>query len=155
MHLVFFDHTGVIYDHWVPQGQTVELDILFVSFESPVPSEVAKKRPDLATGGWILHHDNAPAHRSRVCQDVLEEIGVELMVHPAYSPDLAPCDFFLFPELKNHLRGNRYQSDSEVNAAVSGVLKVLSKDGLWSVMEAWQNRWTKCIESEGHYFEGA
>jgi [histone H3]-lysine36 N-dimethyltransferase SETMAR len=154
MHLVFFDYQGIIYDHCIPRGQTVTGNYYSTVLKDKLMPKMKKKRPDLVDNGWLLHHDNAPAHRSRVCQEILDEIGVELLVHPPYSPDLAPCDFFLFPELKKYLRGNRYQSDGEVNNAVSGALKVISKDGLWKVFEAWQDRWIRCIEAEGNYFEG-
>ena len=29
--------------------------------------------------------------------------SIEVLGHPPYSPDLAPCDFFLFPTLKKIL----------------------------------------------------
>jgi hypothetical protein len=35
-------------------------------------------------------------------QSVIEKIGAEVLPHPPYSPDLAPCDFFLFPRLKTN-----------------------------------------------------
>lgn len=154
MHLVFFDYQGIIYDHCVQSGQTVTGNYYSSVLKHQLMRKLREKRPDLVTNGWLLHHDNAPAHTSRVCRDILDEIGVELLAHPPYSPDLAPCDFFLFPELKKHLRGVRYQSDEEVNSAVSGALKVISKDGLWKVFESWQSRWIQCIQAQGNYFEG-
>ena len=39
----------------------------------------------------------------------IEECGLQLMDHPPYSPDLAPSDFFLFPEMKRQLKGRRFQ----------------------------------------------
>jgi [histone H3]-lysine36 N-dimethyltransferase SETMAR len=155
MHLIFFDHQGIIYDHCLPHGQTITGNYYSSVLKNQLMKKLRNKRPHLVANGWMLHHDNAPAHTSRVCQDTLDEIGVELLSHPPYSPDLAPCDFFLFPELKKHLRGVRFQSDNEVNNAVSGALKVISKDGFWNVFEAWQKRWTRCIEAEGNYFESS
>ena len=38
--------------------------------------------------------------------------------HPAYSPDLAPSDFFLFPNLKKDISGCNFRSDEEVVTAV-------------------------------------
>ena len=45
---------------------------------------------------WFLYHDIAPAHRTSVTSEFLEGMEVQLLKHPAYSPDLAPCDFGLF-----------------------------------------------------------
>ena len=46
--------------------------------------------------------------------DAVERNGYELILHPAYSPDLAPSDFFLFPNLKKDIRGLHFRSDGEV-----------------------------------------
>jgi len=47
------------------------------------------------------------------------ELGYELIPHPLYSPDLAPCDFFLFPNLKTWLGGKKFLSNEEVIVAVN------------------------------------
>ena len=41
----------------------------------------------------------------------------EQLNHPPYSPDLAPSDYYLFRNLKSHLRGTRFQDDDELKAA--------------------------------------
>ena len=50
-----------------------------------------------------LLHDNAPAHTSAIVTAFLKKEKVTVLPHPQYSPDLAPCDFFLFPKLKAFL----------------------------------------------------
>ena len=50
--------------------------------------------------------------------DAVERNGYELIPHPAYSPDLAPSDFFLFPNLKTDIRGLHFRSDEKVVTAV-------------------------------------
>ena len=47
-----------------------------------------------------LHHDNAPAHSAHVVQAFLAKNSMPLIRQAPYSPDLAPCDFWLFPKLK-------------------------------------------------------
>ena len=49
--------------------------------------------------------------------DAVERNGYELIPHPAYSPDLAPSDFFLFPNLKKDIRGLHFRSDEEAIAS--------------------------------------
>jgi len=71
----------------------------------------------------LLLHDNAPAHRSDVGQAVILECGFEEMRHPPYSPDLAPSDYHLFPNLKEHLRGQRFSTDDELKYATEEWLK--------------------------------
>ncbi|GFV70844.1 hypothetical protein TNCV_3006731 [Trichonephila clavipes] len=45
-----------------------------------------------------------------------------MVSHPPYSPDLAPSDFHLFPELKKNLGGTQFQTDEEVQNAVVNFL---------------------------------
>lgn len=65
----------------------------------------------------LFHHDNAPAHTSAVARAKIVELGYELLPHQPYSPDLAPCDYFLFPQLKYSLRGRKFGSNEEFIAA--------------------------------------
>ena len=50
--------------------------------------------------GILLQQDNARVHTCKIAMDAVERNGYELIPHPAYSPDLAPSDYFLFPNLK-------------------------------------------------------
>lgn len=72
-----------------------------------------------------------------------------------YSPDLAPCDFALFPKLKQDLHGRRFGNLEQ--------LKVEAKRLLWSYPEEFYTqcfsdlvtRWNKCVAVNGDYFEGS
>ena len=64
-------------------------------------AKVRRKRPELsANSSWILHHDNAPAHTALSVREFLATKQITVLKHPAFSPDLAPNDFFLFPKIK-------------------------------------------------------
>jgi len=83
----------------------------------------SKRRGKLRRGVFVLH-DNAPAHTAGVVTSVAAEYGYELLPHPPYSPDLAPSDFYLFPLLKEHLRGRQYASDNDITQSVEDFLEV-------------------------------
>ena len=68
--------------------------------------------------GVLLQQDNARVHTCKVAMDVVERNKYKLIPHPAYSPDLAPSDFFLFPNLKKDIHGLHFWSDKEVVTAV-------------------------------------
>ena len=60
-----------------------------------------RKRPALfKSGQWHFQRDNAPVHNSILVTDYLTKMGIKTVPQPPYSPDLAPCDFWLFPKLK-------------------------------------------------------
>jgi len=62
-------------------------------------NRVVRVRREIANT-WFLQHDNAPSHTSFAVREFLAQHNITMLPHPPYSPDLAPCDFFLFPKLK-------------------------------------------------------
>ncbi|GFO14483.1 mariner mos1 transposase [Plakobranchus ocellatus] len=65
--------------------------------------------------GVIFHHDNAPVQTARMVTKLLDEYE-----HPRYYPDLDSCEFWLYPKMKDHLRGHRgrhYFRDKESHEA--------------------------------------
>jgi len=60
-------------------------------------------RPNIATN-WTLHHDNAAAHAAFSVAKFLTSKGITVMPQSPYSPDLAPCDFFLFEKAKSAMK---------------------------------------------------
>jgi len=73
---------------------------------------------------------------------------------PPYSPDLAPCDFFLFPRMKRDLKGKHFQNVEEVKEKTTEALKAITLPEFQNCFEQWKKRWDKCIDSQGEYFEG-
>ena len=80
--------------------------------------------------------------------------GMKVVQHPPYSPDLAPCDFFLFPRMKNSLKGKRFQSTQELKKASAKYFRGLLKKDFEEVIQEWERRMLKCVDAEGHYFYG-
>jgi hypothetical protein len=101
----------------------------------------------------LLHYDNAPAHTSRIVTAKLEELRFEVVPHALYSPDLAPSDFFLFPNLKKWLGGRRFTSNEEVIAETNGYFAELEESYYYEGIKKLEHRWTKCTDLEGDYVE--
>ena len=68
---------------------------------------VHRVRRDIAND-WVLQHDNAPAHSALSIREFLSKKHIPVLPHPPYSPDLAPCDFYLFPKLKSKVKGHHF-----------------------------------------------
>ena len=78
--------------------------------------------------GIKLLHDNATAHKSATVQEYLKESGLDVLDHPPYSPDLSPCDFWLFPRLKEMPAGHHFESRFGIGSAVYQCLQHIPKD---------------------------
>jgi hypothetical protein len=74
--------------------------------------------------------------------------------HPPYSPDLAPCDFRLIPKLKNSLKGQSFADIPDIQRNVTRLLRGIPENDFQDCFRQWHHRLTKCIASQGEYFEG-
>ncbi|UYV71503.1 hypothetical protein LAZ67_8003522 [Cordylochernes scorpioides] len=148
---VFFDFRGVVHHEFLPQGRTVNEEY-YLQVMRNLREAIRQKRPDLwKNKNWLLHHDNAPAHTSLLVRDFLAKTNTLMMPQLPFTPDLAPCDFFLFPKLKRPMKGRRYATLDEIKKASKEELK---KNDFLKSYEDWKNRCHKCIISHGDYFEG-
>lgn len=154
MLIVFFDIKGVIHREFLPKGQTVNAEF-YCSVLRRLREDIRRKRPALwRNGNWILHHDNAPAHNALRTREFLAQTETTIAPHPPYSPDLAPCDFFLFPKLKMSLKGRRFHTVEEIEVESQTVLNTVQERDFRTAFQALQNRWARCIDAQGDYFEG-
>ncbi|CAK9816200.1 Mariner Mos1 transposase [Anthophora plagiata] len=151
---VFFDYRGVVHYEFLPPGQTVNKEY-YLSVMRCLREAIRKKRPELwRNNSWFLHHDNAPSHTALVIRDHLSKNSTHIVPQPAYSPDLAPCDFWLFSKLKRPLRGHRFETVEEIQRESLRALKAIPEKDFFGCFEEWKKRWHKCILSNGDYFEG-
>jgi hypothetical protein len=75
-------------------------------------------------------------------------------VHSPHSPDLAPCDFYLFPKLKSALKGTHFQSVNEVKSKMADLLNRVSADDLQHCLEQRKIRMQRWMGGGGEYGEG-
>ncbi|KAG5334155.1 SETMR methyltransferase, partial [Acromyrmex heyeri] len=112
-----------------------------------------KKYPHLAKKKVLFHQNNARFHTCPARMTKFNEFRYELLLHPAYSPDLTPCDYFLLPNLKKWFGGKRFfireQLITKTEAYFEGLNKSYYSDGLKKL----ENHWIKCIELKGDYVE--
>ncbi|GFV34678.1 histone-lysine N-methyltransferase SETMAR [Trichonephila clavipes] len=116
--ITFFDYEGIVYQHAVEPGTIVNGSYYANVLRTMV--QHVKKKLQL----FLLHHENARPHVARYILDVLQQKNVEIF---PYSPDLTPCDFWLFPQLKKSLRSKRFASNKVCVKCVEAVLKRLTK----------------------------
>ena len=128
-------------------GQTVRVKVTILRFLREFRKRFLRKRPALLKSGqWHFHQDNAPVHNSILVTDYLTKMGIRTVSQPPFSPDLAPCDFWLFPKI----RGCRYERIEEMKEAVTKVIDTLTHGAFQKLLEPYN----KCIAAGGDYIEG-
>lgn len=152
MATVFWDSHGIILIDYLQKGKTITGEY-YASLLDKLKAEIARKRPHLKKKKVLFHQDNAPAHTSVIAMAKIYELHFELLDHPPYSPDLAPSDFFLFPNLKVSLAGQRFSSDEEAIAYVNDYFEEKNVNYYLEGLKKLEHRWNKCIDLKGDYVE--
>jgi hypothetical protein len=106
-----------------------------------------EKRVDFTPG-------NTPAHNALSVKQFLANKNITVLQHPPYSPDVAPCDFYIFIKIKSVLKGTHFVLVENVKAKTMEILNSLTEYDLQNCLQHWQHCMQLCVNSEGNYFEG-
>ena len=144
----FFDSIGMIYMHCVPTGQTV-IKEYYVEVLREFRKRFSRKRPALLKSSqWHFLQDNVPVHNSMLVTDYSTKMGIKTVAHPPYSPDPAPCYFWLFPKFKENIRGCRYETIEEIKDAVTKVIGTLTQEDFHRAFQKFWNGTTSALQPE-------
>ncbi|GFR70337.1 liprin-beta-1 [Elysia marginata] len=116
---------------------------------SQVKSAINEKRPKVSTSRILLLHDNAGPHKARATTQSLRELGIRILSHPAYSPDLALYDFWLLTILKNRLAGKKFDRIQDLKKAVNSELRTLPEEDYQVVFRKRQIRPKRWLDDIG------
>lgn len=153
LHVVFMDSQGILLDYPVAQGRTLTGELYAEIVRDKLRPAIRRKRAELLDSGVILLHDNARPHLTHHVTDLLDSWQWEVLQHPPYSPDLSPCDYFLFSRMKKPLRGVKYQDVDAINVAVRNSLRSLTEEDFSLGIPQLVHRWQKCWDADGLYFD--
>ena len=153
MYAIFFDSSGPVVQVPCPSGHTVTGRFYKNYVLKKVKEFYNKKRPSNGWSGVHLLHENASSPNCEVVKFFLASEKVKILNHPPYSPDLSPCDFFLFPRLKKMLSGNKYTSRSSLRSAIYQCFQQIPKEDYLSAFRDWVKGY-KNVSVKGEYFEG-
>jgi len=152
MIIVFFDRSGIVHKEFVPPGQTVN-HAFYKDVLERLRKRAQRVRRDIADD-WVLQRDNARAHTALSIREFLAKKNIPILPHPPYSPDLAPCGFYLFPKLKSKLKGHHLGTMENIQKIVTDGLNTLTENEFQYGYDQWKKRWNHCVTSQGAYFEG-
>jgi len=135
----------------VPEGQNIN-QVYHKEVLTNLHERVRRRRPEMwKNGSWVLHQDNAPARNALSVKTFLTKHKITMLEHP---PDLAPCDFLLFPKIKSVLKGTRFKSVDAVMAKATEFTNKLSDDDLQHCFQQWKIHMERCRDRGGEYIEG-
>ncbi|GFR95705.1 transposase [Elysia marginata] len=154
MFTVFFNYRGSLAVDILPQDNTMTATYYVQDVLSQVKSAINEQRSKVSTSKTLFLHDNAGPHKARATNQSLRELGIQVLPHTAYSPDLAPYDFWLLRILKDKLAGRKFHRIQDLAKAVNSELLTIPEEDYQGMFQKRQIRVKRCIESHGEYFEG-
>ena len=140
LYAIFFDLKGPVLHIPVTKGSSVTGKFYRESLLTQLVDFYQKRRPCTSVRSIKLLHDNTPAHKSATVQKYLKESGLDVLDHPPYRPDLSPCDFWLFPRLKEMLAGHHFESRCGIGSAVYQCLQRIPKEDYRAAFRKWVDR---------------
>lgn len=149
---VFFDSEGIILLDFLDKGATINTDY-YCGLLRRMREQLWRKRPGKMALSPILLQDNARPHVSKRSLETITEIGLQTLSHPPYSPDLSPCDYFLFPIMKKPLRGRKFADLDELKMEIKRWCRNQKKEFFADGMKKLQERYEKCVRLQGDYVE--
>lgn len=152
MATVFWDSKGILLIEYTKKGETINAEKYSTTLRR-LRVAIKEKRRGMLAKKVLLLHDNAPVHTARLSKAAVRECGFEEINHPPYSPDLAPSDYFLFPNLKKDLRGKRFTDDNELKSAINEHFSGQEENYFFKEIEKLISRSNKCIDIMGDYIE--
>lgn len=151
MFSIFFKSTGPVLVHAVGKGDTIDRYYYINNCLEPVINEIKRQRPSSGLKNVKLLHDNARAHNNKDVFAYLKDQGFNLLPHPPYSPDLAPCDYWLNDYIKRNLTDE--EDEKSLLKAVTKLVEEIPREEYKKTFEKLLVRMELCIENKGEYFE--
>jgi histone-lysine N-methyltransferase SETMAR len=148
---IFFRSTGVVQITYFERGVTIDNQRYINDCLSPMIQEVESERPGHGVRDMLLLHDNAKPHVHKNVRNFLQSKGLKEIDHPPYSPDLAPCDFWLFDYIKERLDDE--ESPETLATSIANILSSIPTSEYRKTFKKYIERLELCVLAEGDYFE--
>jgi histone-lysine N-methyltransferase SETMAR len=116
---IFFSGTSLISLNALPHGQTYTKEYFIDNILSDLVNEKRRIWRQNQVGQFFVHMDNSMCHNQKMITQEISDAKFERLPHPAYSPDLSPCDFWLFEVLKQKVKDRAFQRVEEILEAVT------------------------------------
>ncbi|GFW37062.1 histone-lysine N-methyltransferase SETMAR [Trichonephila clavipes] len=135
----------------LPHGQTLNSDLCCQQLDH-LKLAIDYKWPELLNRrGVAFLQDNARPHTSVVTRQNLWELGWEVLMHPPYSPDLAPSDYPLFLALQNFLSDKKLGSREDCENRLLDVFTNNGQDFHEKGIMKLPLKWQQIMQQNGTY----
>lgn len=146
MMILAMDFNGICYYEILDEKQTVNKDRYIEFLDNLIKKWHRNKKHEV----WLLD-DNARPHRNSSVTSWMELNKIQRWLHPPYSPDLSPCDYGCFHQLKRKIGGTAYDDIISLRTALDNEIREGNQNGKYLAVAKLPERWKCCIQLEGEY----
>jgi transposase len=136
----------------VPKGMKYNTTFFYDTVMPGIIGDITSHSRRKTLKNFFLHMDNATPHNSKQSQECIQASRAQRLPHPAYSPDLAPSDFFLFGYLKEKLTDFPCATREQLKIAIIEIFSGIDREILLSVFHSWMKRLKWVIKHGGEYY---
>jgi hypothetical protein len=150
---IFFNPHSFLIVEILPEKASFNAAYFIDCVVTPLSQLHACAAKDNARRKLRLHFDNCPCHTSQVVSDAMTRLRCRRVPHPAYCPDLAICDFYLFGCIKERLAGVFVGDAEDLRNEVMSILAEMSDDEKSRAFNHWVERCVWVAEHDGDYYK--
>lgn len=147
MFYLFFNLKGIVHIAYRPLNLAANAKDYVLQLER-VKNKLGKDGAEI-----VIHDDNSRVHTAGVTYEFYMKTSISRLTHPRYSPDLAPNDFWFIRKLKKALSTKSYSNDEILFEKTLKISQKIPSSEFKRCFEEWRNRWQRCIDKNGDYFE--
>jgi histone-lysine N-methyltransferase SETMAR len=150
---VFWGKDGILLVDYMEKGATITAKYVLrcTSRQTEAATDLQTSRQAFERN--LVLQDNASLNKAAITHQKLADLHFEFLKRPAYSPDLAPSDYYLFPNLKKHFRRRKFSSIEEAILTADGCFAAQPKERFLDRLKKLEQRSHKCVELKGEYIE--
>ena len=152
MALVFWDVEDILFVDDHENGQVINGEY-YAHLLTKLRERIKETGREKLRSGVLLLQDNDPVYTAKIAVEAAVRCSFKLLLNPPYFVDLTPPNVYLFPKIKEELRGKQYSIDTEVIEAVEEYLEGYDKQSFLDGTMKLERRWKKYIDVQGGYIE--
>jgi hypothetical protein len=134
----------------LPLGERLNRDFLIDEVFERYDKHRSETRTQNRSYRTLLHIDGTPPH---LVHSKFDSIGIDRLSDPAYSPDIAPCDFWRFRYLKMKLERMFFDAPAALLGEIEEILGDISIIEWAKMFDEWKDHLKGCIDAEGEYLQ--
>jgi histone-lysine N-methyltransferase SETMAR len=149
---IFFTGAKLLVLDMLPRDQKFNQDHFLAAIAPHLSSENSNARRRVDKKELLVHMDNSMCHNGRKIREYFARKNMTRLPHPAYSPDLSPCDFWFFGYAKERMKDRVVTDEDDLEDKLTEVWEGVTQDVLRSVFHEWMGRLEWVMGHGGEYY---